>query len=175
MSEDMSKENRWESSKISKLSNEKLKLLAEEAQKIREELGDTPEIKNIESDIVNTQSYQRKLEYLNVAKLLYCLACLGIVYGLSNDMAVGDLWVAILLIGTFFIGLSAEADLSKLLDDDRYSKISPYIDRIKLRIKNLQLMSENDKLKEQLQEATEGFVESEAMKTFEEDNYDKRR
>ena len=198
MSDNSNIETEAESKKLSKLSNEQLIFLALEAQKIREELGDTPEIKDIDSAIEHLQSYQHKLVFIARAKLLYGIACFWLGYDVIPNSNISDLWGVVLMIGSFLTLYFAKYDLASLGDNSRYSysKLSPYIDKIKLRIENLKLASENEKLNRQLQDSTEELDESteeldesteeldenklmetmrELIETIREDSYGKRR
>ena len=147
-------ENKKLEEKLSRVSNPELKDLVENAKRIREELGDNPEIKNIELDIVNAQSMYKKLNFVEGAKFLFGLACFGVsFYSVINNNKFNDLsCIMLLIVGTGLISTAESGVYSG-------AKMSASINKIQSRINNLRLIEENKLLKQQLHDANFNLIE----------------
>ncbi len=156
--------------KLLKVSDTNLKQLVEDARKIREELGDAPEIRDIELDIVNTQSYARRLGFINGVKLLFGFACLGISsFTVASNHSV-DINNGMLIMISMLTSINAFTNLLCSEDTDEL-KVS--LNEIKNKIEKLKLMEENKNLKQQLKDA--GLMEIEQAENFEGEEHAKRR
>ena len=170
MSEELSKEDDKLKQKLERVRNTDLKELVEEAKKIREEIGDNPEIRDIEYDIVNTQSYPRRLVFKNGIKLLFGLACCvisGFTMAPNQEL---DLNSAIVFIMGIVTSQNASVDLLGLGNEKQFKEA---LNEIKNKIEKLKIMEENKNLKQQLKDA--GLIEMEQTENLEGEEHAKRR
>ena len=171
MSEELNKDDINLTKKLERVSNPDLKKLAEEAKKIREEIGDNPEIKNIEYDIVNVQSYPHRFVFKDGIRLLFGLTCCSISSFTMVSNHVFDLNSAILfLIGTYH---SQEASMNLLGIGNNEKQFKEALNEIKNKIEKLKIMEENKNLKQQLKDA--GLIEMEQTENLEGEEHAKRR
>ena len=152
--------------KLEKINDEELVKLIKEAKRIREEIGDNPEIKNIERNIVTAKTYKNKRVVIMAIRLLFAISCFGAgAYAMYINKNVD---LSCLLLN--MIGIKNFAYFQNMALDDDTSKLPNIINDIKNSIRELELSNENKKLKQELEKLKNEYTEQ-----IEEDTNVKRR